>query len=100
MRFLVKIVISESIHGAEDVSVRKAVGEQIQKIVNSGKMESGGAFADMCGGYFVLNVDSSTDLRELIGLALLANAHIECHPLTSFEELMAFFKKNAAVTNM
>lgn len=100
MKFFVKMAISETIHGAEDVQVRKAVGEQTQKIVASGKMESGGAFADSRGGYMILNVDSTTEVRELIGLPYLANAHIECHPLTSFEEMMAFFKKHVASTNM
>ena len=100
MRFFVKIAISETIHGAEDVQVRRAVGEQIQKVAASAKMESGGAFGDSRGGYMILNVDTSGELRELVGLPFLANAQIECHPLTSFEELAAFFKKHTSTSNM
>ncbi len=95
MRFFVAMSAFESIHGSEDAEVRKGMGEQIQKIVASGKMESGGAFADIRGGYFVLNVDSSSELKELIGLPFFENYRLECHPLMSFEEVNAFFKKYA-----
>jgi len=99
MRFFIKIGVLETIHGEYDVVARKAIGEQLQKLAASGKMENGGAFGDSRGGYMVLNVDSPAELRELLGLPLLVNAHIESHPLTTFEELAAFFKKHAATTD-
>jgi hypothetical protein len=54
----VKASVFETIVGAKDVEVRKAVSEQIQKIVVSRKMESGGAFCDMQGAYMVLNANN------------------------------------------
>jgi hypothetical protein len=100
MRLFVEFVAFESIHGPEDVVVRKAIGEQLQKIIASGKMESGGSFGDTRGGYMILNVNSPAELRELLGLSYLAHFHIESHPLMTFEEQLAFFKKVEAITNM
>ena len=100
MRFFVKLAAHESIHGAEDDVVRKAVGEQLQKIIASGKMESGGSFGDARGGYMILNVNSGAELQELIGLPYLINFQIESHPLITFEEVLGFFKKAETVTHM
>ena len=100
MRLFVKFVALDSIHGPEDVEVRKAVGEQLQKIIASGKMESGGSFGDGRAGYMVLNVNSGAELRELIGLPYTANYNIESHPLMTFEEVLGFFKKIETATNM
>jgi hypothetical protein len=92
MRFFVKLVAFDSIHGAEDAEVRKVTGEQLQKIIASGKMESGGAFGDGRAGYMVLNVNSPAELRDLLGLPYLINFNIESHPLMTFEEVLGFFK--------
>ena len=52
---------------------------------------SGGAFVDARGGYFVLDVDSVTELFKLL-VPLHDVCHIETHPVMSFEDLGAFFQ--------
>ncbi len=56
MRVFVKFVALESIYGPENPAVRKAFGEQLQKIITSGNMESGLSFADGRAGYMVFLV--------------------------------------------
>ena len=92
MRIFVKFDALDSIHGPEDVVVRKAIGEQLKKIIASGKMESGGSFGDVRGGYMILNVNSGAELQELIGLPYLINFQIESHPLITFEEVLGYIE--------
>ena len=92
MKFFVKMAVFET--HADDKAIRNAVGGQIQKIMTSGKLESAGAFGDIRGAYMVVNAASAAELQELIGLPILTNMHVECHPLMSIEELGAFFKKH------
>ena len=79
---------------ADDKPIRTAVGAQIQKLMTSGKLESGGAFGGDRGGYMVINASNAAELQELIGLPILTNMHLEVQPLMSFEELGAFFAKH------
>jgi len=64
MRFFIKIDVLETIHGEYDAVARKAIGEQLQKLAISGKMENGGAFGDTRGGYMVLK-EACRDNRDV-----------------------------------
>jgi hypothetical protein len=92
MRFFVKFSVFET--NADDKPIRTAVGVQLQKLLASGKVESGGAFGGSRSGYMVINASSAVELQELIGLPMVTNMHIEVQPLMSFEELGAFFEKH------
>ncbi len=92
MRFHVTVISFESIHGEAAVQeTRQLVGKKIQEIQRSGKLVSGGAFIDARGGYFVVDVDSATELFKLL-VPIHDVCHIETHPLISFESLGAFFQ--------
>ena len=92
MRFHVTIISFDSIHGEAAVQeTRQLVGKKIQEIQQSGKLVSGGAFIDARGGYFVVDVDSATELLKLLS-PLHDVCHIETHPVMSFEDLGAFFQ--------
>ncbi len=99
MRFLVKFEVFETITNDADVKrLREAAGRQIQHVQSSGKFVEGGMFGDKRGGFFVLDLDKSSDLYDLLGGALLDNCRVESHPVLSFEELGEFFKEHPAGT--
>ena len=92
MRFHVTVIAFDSIHGEAEVeALRQLVGKKIQEIQQSGKLISGGSFVDARGGYFVVDVDSATELFKLL-VPLHDGTHIEAHPVISFESLGAFFQ--------
>ncbi len=95
MRFLIKFEVFEMVTGDAEVKhLREAVGRQIQQAQNSGKLVEGGMFGDKRGGFLLVDLDKPADFYELLGGAVLDNCHIESHPVLSFEELGAFFKKH------
>ncbi len=97
MRIFVKFEVFESVTGEDEVKLlREALGRQIQKAQNSGKLVEGGMFGDKRGGFLVLDIDKSSDLYELLGGAILDSCHVESHPVLSFEELGEFFEKHPA----
>ena len=92
MRFHVTVLSFDSITSKAEVeALQQTVGQKIQEIQQSGKLVSGGAFVDARGGYFVVDVDSATELFKLL-VPMHDVAHIETHPLISFESLGAFFQ--------
>ncbi len=92
MRFHVTVVSFDSITGKAEVeALQQTVGQKIQEIQQSGKLMSGGSFVDARGGYFVVDVDSATELFKLL-VPLHDGTHIEAHPVISFESLGAFFQ--------
>ena len=76
--------------------LRQLVGEMIQRVMGSGKVESAGIFPGKRGGYFVLNVDSAEELMEIVG-----DAHevfdVTWNPVVSPETLGDFFKQHPPV---
>ena len=92
MRFHVTVMSFEGITGdAEVEALQQLVGQKIQEIQQSGKLISGGSFVEARGGYFVLDIDSATELLKLL-TPLHDVTHIETHPVISFESLGTFFQ--------
>jgi hypothetical protein len=95
MKFLVTTEVFETIHKEEDLK-RQAdlITSQIKTIKNSGKLVSGGQFADKRGHFFVLDVENEIELMELLSRNILDSCKVESHPLVSFEDLFAFFERH------
>ena len=95
MRIMVLFTAFESVVGPEAVGkLRKQVGEALKRIKDSGKLESGGVFADLRGGYFILKVGEGEELMELLGGGLLDNFSMVTHPIYSFDYLGEYFAKH------
>ncbi len=95
MRILVKAEAFDTITSDADVvRLREAVGKQIKKIVGSGKLEFGCVTADARMPILVLNVDSVSEVMDLLGNALIDHFKIETHPIMSLDELGDYFAKN------
>ena len=95
MKFFVKFEAFESIVGDEETKLlRKSVGEQIQKIQESGKLVEGEVFVGMRGGFFLFdNIDNAAELEDLLGLKMHEHFKMETHATISFEELGEFFER-------
>ncbi|MGD0056862.1 MAG: hypothetical protein ABSB83_03275 [Methanomassiliicoccales archaeon] len=92
MRIFVEFEVFDSVPRDDDVKrVRRIVGKQFQEIQKSAKFIEGGMFADVRAGYFVLEVDKSTEIMDLLGDALIDNCHIKTHPLITLKDLGEFF---------
>src|SRR5215212_9628979 len=97
MELFVKWEVFDTIYDREDVlALRQAVGREMQRLQQSGKLKVFRAFSDARGGFMLVDVDSAGELRELIGFTMLDHFHIETHPVTMAQELAEFFERDAA----
>ena len=93
MRFLVIVKAFDTVTGEQDVKrLRQIAGEKAQELTKSGKLIESGNFVDARGGFWLLDVDSATELWELLFPAHEL-CHIEMHPIQSWEELGKGFEK-------
>ena len=96
MEVFVKFEVFDTIYDREDVlALRQAIGQNMQRIQQSGKVKEIRAFSDVRGGFILVEVDSAAELRNLFGGAMLDHFHIESHPVTTVEELAEFFEREA-----
>lgn len=96
MRFLVLIKTFDTVTSEQDKKrLRQIAGEKAQEIAKSGKLIEGGNFVDARAGFWLINVDSATELWELL-FPIHDFCHIETHPIQSWEELGEGFKKLAS----
>ena len=85
MKFLVITKVFETIHNSSDLKRQEVlVREQIQKIMDSGKLIDGGQFADARGHFFLVDIDKEKELLELLGRGILDACNVESHPIISF----------------
>ena len=99
MEIFVRFEVFDTIHDREDVlAVRQAVGRQLQQIQESGKVKELRAFSDARGGFMLVDVDSPAELRDVLEAAYLDHFRIETHPVTTVEELVEFFERDAAAS--
>ncbi len=70
------------------------VNNQIQKIIDTGKLIEGGQFADGRGHFFLIDVNSEKEMLEMLNRGILDSCYVESHPIVSFSDLFEFFKRN------
>ena len=94
MQFLVIAEVRDTIVGDAVGRLRQDVGKAIQRITASGKLRAGGVLAGRRAPFFLLEVDSSEELMELLGSELIDHANCDVHPVLSFESLGKFFAEH------
>ena len=93
MRFLAITKAFESVTSEEDLKrLKQIILERAQELSKSGKLIESGNFVEARAGFWLLDVDSATELWELLFPAQELG-HIEAHPIQSWEELGEGFKK-------
>ena len=95
MQVFAKYELQETITDREKVrEVRQRSGRHLQQLLQSGKVRADGVFADVRGGFFVLEVDSAEELFDVFA-PVLDYIRIETHPLTTVEKLQEFLERDA-----
>jgi muconolactone delta-isomerase len=95
MQFLVIAEARDTIVGDAVRRLRQDVGKAVERITASGKLRAGGVLAGRRMPFFLLEVDSSEDLMELLGSELIDNMNCNVYPVASFEFLGRFFREHA-----
>lgn len=70
---------------------QSAVGSMLQEALGGGRIVAGGCFADLPGGFFVVEVESADELAETLGQDLLDGCHVEINRVTALEKVAAHF---------
>ena len=96
MKFLVTFEVFDTIVGDGVGPLRAAIAKQLDYVLKSGKLITGGMLADQRGGFFILEADTGFELQSLFGEGMLDHCHVETHAIYEFDELMEFFKQSAA----
>lgn len=95
MRMLVRFDVFESITSKETVAEAQSnAGKAIGRIMETGKVEASGIFADGRGGVFIMDIESEEELMGLLGGEILDVARVETHPLMTVEALMKYFEEH------
>ena len=95
MEVFVKLEAYDTLVDREQIlHTRQVGGRQMQRMLESGKVKASGMFADARGAFFVLDVDSSEELFEMLA-PLTDFVRIESHPLVSPEKVMEYFERDA-----
>ena len=95
MEVFVKLEAYDTLVDREQIlHTRQVGGRQMQRMLESGKVKTSGMFADARGAFFVLDVDSSEELFEMLA-PLTDFVRIESHPLVSPEKVMEYFERDA-----
>ena len=96
MEVFVKFEAYDTIVDREQIMhTRQVGGQQLQQLLESGKVRASGFFADARAAFFVLDIDSSEELFDMLA-PLTDFVRIETHPLVSAEKVTEFFERDAA----
>ncbi len=96
MEVFVKLEAYDTLIDREQIMhTRQVGGRQLQQMLESGKVKASGMFADARGAFFVLEVDSSEELFEMLA-PFSDYARLETHPVVAPEKLMEYFERDAA----
>ncbi|MDJ0835645.1 MAG: hypothetical protein QNK37_03960 [Acidobacteriota bacterium] len=93
MRVLVMAELFETIIEKEDIqTARRRLSLHVEEVIKpSCKLEMAGVFADGRAPFFIMDVDSSSELMRLLGGPLLDCFRVTTRPICSFEELAEVF---------
>ncbi len=93
MRVFVMAELFQTITGRDEISTaRRRLAVHLEEVMRpSCKVELAGVFADGRAPFFILDVDSSSELMRLLGGPLLDSFHMTTRPICTFDELGELF---------
>lgn len=94
MQVFVKVRGFDTFSSEENEHLKKIFASQLQYVLNSGKVVQSGIFADSIGGFFILEIESTNELPDLISSSMLHNMHVEIHPVMAIEKFSEVFQEN------
>lgn len=90
MKFLVTFTVRNIFNLTEILVVQRRFGDQLQKILQSGKVKDGGILVGDRGGYLVLESDSAEQIEGWLA-GIVDIAKFDVTPVVSFDILPKLF---------
>lgn len=95
MKFHLEFRIFETITSRDAVlETRAALENRVKVLTKSGKLLDGGIYADWRGGYMIIEANTGAELLDCVGEDLADRAHMDAHPILSFQEIGEYFAKH------
>jgi hypothetical protein len=91
MRYHVEMIARENFEPMNAVPVQKAVFEQLNKLVESGKVKQYGIYSDERGGFMIMEAETPEELFEMLG-PFFESMAIKAHPYVFLPTLKTFFE--------
>ena len=94
MRFLVQLEVHHAVVGRElDRQVREVLGQQLQRVMESGKVAEAGFLADRRGGFFLMDIDAAEELYALLGPEVYGHCRVQASPVAPLEKGAELFQQ-------
>ena len=94
MLFHIEFIPRENWGLADASTVHKISLEQLNVIMNSGKVTESGLYADERGGFFIIDIDTPEELLRLLA-PIIDVVGITSHPILSIDTLQKMFQEMA-----
>ncbi len=92
MRLLVLIEAHAAVVGPEaDRTLRAAVGPQMQKLMETGKVAEAGFLTDRRGAFFLMDIAAAEELYALLGPEVYGHFQVQAAPVAPVEAGAALF---------
>ncbi|MGZ7162526.1 MAG: hypothetical protein ACXVI8_07740 [Halobacteriota archaeon] len=95
MEFFVLVKAFDSVVGEEAARVQRMYGQQMQRMMASGKLKASGALVGMRGAFFVLDADAPEDILMFLGNTMLQNFDVKVYPTMPVAKLGEIFAQQA-----
>jgi hypothetical protein len=97
MLFHVTFEVYEDIVLPEARTMRNEwLGPQLQKVMESGKVQESGLLSSKRGGFFLVDIDTPEELYELFGPEFYDTCRVDAQPVTSVEKAGEMFQRWAS----
>jgi hypothetical protein len=97
MLFHVTFEVYEDIVLPEARTMRNEwLGPQLQKTMESGKVQESGLLSSKRGGFFLVDIDTPEELYELFGPEFYDTCRVDAQPVTSIEKAGEMFQRWAS----
>ncbi len=72
------------------------LGPQLQKVMESAKVQESGLLSSKRGGFFLVDIDTPEELYELFGPEFYDSCRVDAQPVTSIEKAGEMFQRWAS----
>lgn len=86
MQFLVTMEVHDTIVLEGDKRVREVLGPQLQRLMESGKVQESGFLGGKRGAFFLIDIEAPEEFYELFGPETYSTCKLESYPAIPLEK--------------
>lgn len=86
MQFLVIMKVHGTIVLEDDKRLREVLGPQIQRVMESGKVQASGFLGGKRGAFFLMDIDAPEEFYGLFGPETYSTCELEAYPIIPIEK--------------